>query len=198
MLRIESTGRSGLLKSILSLAAFSLALSAAVPEGWIMSGSRPADYQSAVDSQVVYNGRPSAYLRYASPNGPGGGGFGTLMQSFGANDYIGQRVRFSGFVKSEAVQNWAGLWMRVDFATKTLSFDNMQNRPIKGTTDWQRYEVVLDVPDSAVGIAFGILLDGPGEVWLNSVQFDVVTPGVETTGRSPSLPDAPRNLGFDQ
>ena len=199
MLRIESTGRSGLLKSILSLAAFSLALSAAVPEGWIMSGSRPADYQSAVDSQVVYNGRPSAYLRYASPNGPGGGGFGTLMQSFGANDYIGQRVRFSGFVKSEAVQNWAGLWMRVDFATKTLSFDNMQNRPIKGTTEWQLYEVVLDVPEGSTRIALGILMSGKGAVWLNSARFEIVSNSVPLTGR-PALPipDRPTNLSFDK
>jgi hypothetical protein len=72
----------------------------------------------------------------------------------------------------------------------------MQNRPIKGTSGWQRYEVVLDVPESAVGIAFGILLDGPGEVWLNSLEFDVVSAAVETTGKS-MLPEGPRNLGFD-
>jgi hypothetical protein len=41
-------------------------------------------------------------------------GFGTLMQDFRAKQYVGKRVRFSAFVKSENVEGWAGLWMRVD------------------------------------------------------------------------------------
>jgi len=41
-------------------------------------------------------------------------GFGTLMQDFRADHYQGKRVRFSAFVKTEAAQDWAGLWMRVD------------------------------------------------------------------------------------
>jgi len=36
-----------------------------------------------------------------------------------------------------------------------VAFDNMQDRAIKGTTDWRRYEVVLDVPEDATGIAPG-------------------------------------------
>ena len=64
----------------------------------------------------------------------------------------------------------------------------MQNRPIKGTSMWQHYEVVLDVPESAGGISFGILLDGPGQVWLNNTEFEIVSGAIVTTGS---------NLGFD-
>lgn len=43
-----------------------------------------------------------------------------------------------------------GLWFRVDGTTgKSLSFDNMQDRAVKGTTEWARYEIVLDVPEGA-------------------------------------------------
>jgi hypothetical protein len=53
---------------------------------------------------------------------------------------------------------WAGLWMRVDGQEpKMLAFDNMQGRPIQGTTAWKRYEVILDVDPQATAIAFGIL-----------------------------------------
>ena len=68
-----------------------------------------------------------------------------MMQMFKANDYLNKRLRFSAFVKSEGIEAWAGLWMRIDGPHQgSLGFDNMQNRPIKGATDWHKYEVVLE------------------------------------------------------
>jgi hypothetical protein len=75
-----------------------------------------------------------------------------LMQSVRAERYIGKKVRLSGLVKSQEVVSWAGLWMRVDKGKDMVVFDNMQDRPIKGTTDWQRYDMVLDVPPDSTGI----------------------------------------------
>jgi hypothetical protein len=63
-----------------------------------------------------------------------------------------------------------------------LAFDNMQNRPIKGTTDWKQYESILDVPEEAANIAFGVLLSGAGKAWLNDVKFEIVGSQVPTTG----------------
>src|SRR5215471_16702910 len=53
--------------------------------------------------------------------------------------------RISAMVRTADAQ-WAGLWMRVDKGPNMVAFDNMQNRSIKGTSGWQEYEVVLDVP----------------------------------------------------
>ena len=39
-------------------------------------------------------------------------------------------------------------------------FDNMRNRPIKGSTDWTMYEIILDVPENSYSMNFGILLAG--------------------------------------
>ena len=63
-----------------------------------------------------------------------------------------------------------------------LSFDNMQDRPIRGTLDWKQYAIVLDVPQESIGIFFGILSAGPGEVWLANVQFAIVDNTVPKTG----------------
>jgi hypothetical protein len=189
------------------VAALSVALPAAVPQGWILAGSKPADYDTGVDAQVVYSNTPSAYLKSKDPNlclkkeGTGGDdseckGFGTLMQQFSADEYVGKRIRFSGFVKADGVSQWAGLWMRVDKGTSVVAFDNMQNRAIKGTLGWQHYEVVLDVPANATGIAFGILLAGPGAVWLNSAKFEPVGTDVPVT--SPEVAKGPTNLGFEK
>ena len=62
---------------------------------------------------------------------------------------------------------------------KILAFDNMQDRPIMGTSDWQQYEVVLDVSENGVQIAFGILLAGKGQVWLDEVQLELVSTPVQ-------------------
>jgi len=191
---------SKIVKSMIGLAALaagSLALYAEVPKGWFMAGSKPTEYESSVDTGNAYAGQPSAYLRSKKPEVPEG--FGTLMQNFSAEQYVGKRVRFSAFVKSENIERWAGLWMRVDGKPgQTLSFDNMQDRPIKGTSAWRNCEVVLDVPAGALGIYFGILLDGPGTVWMNSAKFEEVATSIPTTDKIKAPAPGPTNLGFDK
>jgi hypothetical protein len=178
-------------------AAVSVVLSAAVPTGWYIAGSRPKEYEAGVDASAVYRDHASAYLK---SNTSSVEGFGTLMQDFSADKYVGRRIRFSANVKSEAVQSWAGLWMRVDKQSTLVAFDNMQDRPITGTEDWQNYSVVLNVPQDATGVFFGVLLTGQGIVWLNSVKIEVVGSDVPTTGRAASgvtkRGDEPRNLDF--
>jgi hypothetical protein len=179
------------------LAASALLATAAAPPGWLLAGNKPDNYETGVDRQAIYNKLPSAFLKAKADEE----GFGTLMQQFSADQYRGKRLRLSAFVKSDNVARWAGLWMRIDGkdpATGHLGFDNMQDRGIKGTTAWQRYDVVLDVPENAAGIALGILLAGPGEVWLNNVKIEVVGNDVPVTGFPKSPAEGPRNLSFDQ
>jgi hypothetical protein len=82
------------------------------------------------------------------------------------------------------------------------AFDNMQNRAIKGTQPWTAYDVVLDVPEDATGISFGVLLAGAGEVWINDVSFEVVGKDVPVTSpapaQAPALPSHPVNLKFTE
>ena len=77
--------------------------------------------------------------------------------------------------------------------------DNMADRPVRGTMDWQRYEVVLDVPAEAQAIAFGILLPGEGEAWMSDLDLETVGSETETTDSAPDpLPDSPQNLDFSE
>ena len=123
------------------------------------------------------------------------------MQTFSAEDYRGQRVRMTADVRSEEVEGWAGLWMRVDGPQrgKSLSFANMQDRPLEGSRPWHEYAIVLDVPERSRAIAFGILLSGKGQVWVDNFNFEIVDQQVPTTGSSPlySVPKEPKNLSFD-
>lgn len=169
-----------------------------MPNGWFRAGSHPGDYE--MGSGPAHTGKAGAYLKSTAENPKG---FGTLMQAFRADRFHGKRVRMTGWVKTDKVTSWAGLWMRVDGADASrdmLAFDNMQKRPIKGTLDWARYQVVLDVAPEAKDIAFGVLLNGAGTVWLDDVAFEVVDKSVATTsqGFSETIADNPMNLDFEK
>lgn len=110
-------------------------------------------------------------------------GFGNIMKSITSDLYLGKTVKMTGYVKSNKVRSWAGLWMRVNYYdTAVLSFDNMQKRAIKGTTDWTKYEVVLFVPMEATSISYGVLLNGTGQIWFKDVTLEVVDDSVPETG----------------
>jgi hypothetical protein len=170
-------------------------------KAWFMAGSSAGEYEHGVSAELGDHKR-SGYIRtkHRLPMRPGfdtgTSRFGALMQMFKADSYRGKRMRFTAVVKSEDVYEWAGLWMRVDGPKKELlGFDNMSTRPIKNTIGWERYQVVLDVPDGSVNIAFGIFLTGPGQVWLVDVGFEETED--EPTGLpKQEYPDGPSNLDF--
>lgn len=154
-------------------------------DGWFLAGSTPQNYESGIDHAVTHDGRSSGYISSTVRSSEG---FGTLMQMFKADDYRGKRLRLSAYVKTERVDS-CGLWMRIDGpGNEMISLDNMQNRPIHWTTDWQKVEVVLDVPQNSVDIAFGVLLQGAGRVWIDDIQFEAVGADISTTAIQVTTP----------
>ncbi len=170
-----------------------------VPEGWVVAGTAPKDYQVSVLPEKREGNNVVLLESVANPNPSK---FGTLSQYCSADQYLGKRVRMTGYLKSENVKNWAGMWFRVDDSKQkdlSLSFDNMSDRPIKNTTDWKKYEIVLDVPQQAGAMAFGVLLEGSGKVWISGISFEVVDQSVPTTNmvkERAALPQGPVNLDF--
>jgi hypothetical protein len=175
-------------------------LSFDLPLGWIVAGDSPTKYEMGIDKGSAQDGTNAATIKSTEASISG---FGTLMQMCKAGQYAGKKIKMSGSVKSSQVANWAGLWLRVDQSgsTQSLAFDNMQDRPIKGNTDWKKYEIVLDVPANASNLAFGALLSGTGQIWFDNITFEVVGASEKNTGsKKPesSIQEAPTNLGFEK
>jgi hypothetical protein len=171
---------------------------AEVPPGWIAAGSAPKDYDFSQDASTASTGRYSALI--ASKPGAELAGFGTLMQTISAENYKGGRLRLSGYLKtSEATR--AQMWMRVDGpARKVASFDNMDPRPVTGTTGWTHYEIVLDVPADSIDIAFGFLLTQSGKVWGDNFKLEKVgstVPVTTSAGAFAGMPKDPVNVDFE-
>ena len=185
---------TGSLRPVAALAASVWAVQAAPPAGWVFAG-RPQEYDCHADFASPHNGQPSAYLK--SKEGIKPAGFASLAQDFNAAPYIGKRIRLSANLKSDGVLGWGGLWMRVDDANRprngypsSVALDDMHNRPVKGTTGWQTYSIVLDVPQGATGIYIGFLLAGPGTLWMSGNKVEVVGSDVPVTGKPLDQPPA--------
>jgi len=137
------------------------------------------DYRIFLDTEIFRNGSASGSIKSNSPVGKGKSAF--LMQTIKADNYQGKRVQISAYVKSENVEH-ATMWMRLDAGEMVvLGLDTMDDRPIQGTTDWQRYNLILDVPEETQQIVFGIKLKGSGQIWIDDIEFENVSANVPTT-----------------
>ncbi len=160
---------------------------AEAPKGWGMAGSAPEEYRFGTQEDAGFIAGIGSSPR----------GFGTLSQIFDAERYRGQRLRLSAEIRSEKIDDWAGMWLRIDGCSgeESLAFDNMRDRAIQGTTPWQPYEIVLDVPYEATAIAFGVILSGPGQVFFDNFSFESLgSTGQATAARR--LAKEPSNLDF--
>ncbi|MFO7524372.1 MAG: hypothetical protein R6W68_02875 [Ignavibacteriaceae bacterium] len=169
-----------------------------VPKGWFPAGSNPSEYEMNIDHSIFQSGQSSAYIKSKSPKE---NEFGTLMQTISAENYLGKRLRLSGYIKSEDIKGWSGIWMRIDGENnQQLGFDNMLGREIKGTTDWKKYNVVLDIPSNSKTINFGVMLGGNGKVWFDNFNLEEVDKSVQVTNlmKENKLPNKPINLDFEQ
>jgi hypothetical protein len=169
----------------------------ALPDGWIRSGSAPQQYDVTVNDSATSAQR---IVQLKSRVDASDEKFGTLMQQFRADEFREKAVRFSAELRTDAVKEWAGLWARVDDASgRILAFDNMEERAIKGSTDWTRAEIVLPVASHASIISIGVLISGKGGVAMRDVDVRAVakeTPTTTTSTQARPVPTQPVNLDF--
>jgi hypothetical protein len=160
-----------------ALATSSLVALAAVPDKlppqWVVTGAAPTKFVGGIDQAEGVRG--AKFIRSTTDDDKA---WAALAQMISAQNYLGQRVRFRARVRTEDVTGWAGLWLRVDRGGKQVAFYNSQDKPIKGTTNWQDRSVTLDVPGDADAIVFGVTDVGKGQVWIDSLALEVVGPEV--------------------
>ena len=145
---------------------------------WGKAGSHPSEYNMGGDPFSV-SADQTGFVKSIGDNPEG---FGTWMTSIKPGEYLGKRVKLSVNLKSKDVENWASMWMRVDGKGKEqLSFDNMENRVLKGNDNWKTYDIVLDVPENSAYISYGVMLSGKGQIWAKDLQFQIVNESVPVT-----------------
>ncbi len=163
--------------------------------GWFEAGTEMEMYETGVDTAVLppNSDLPSVFIR---GNDAGAAGSGALAQTISAQNYRGQRISLMVYLRGDAVTGQAAPWLRVDSLFGTLGKAEMGSLALTGSQEWTPYELVLDVPDEALAIAFGVSLEGAGTVWIGDVQLEAVSSDVLTTNLFDVA--APVNLDFEE
>lgn len=172
-----------------------------LPDGWVVTGqTKTADYRLGLDpatpGAALIESRPG---REAAIDGSGGEPAG-LMQSAVADAWRGRRLRLSAQLRTEAAGTGT-IWLRIDGAPgKVLRFDNMMQRQgdgaLTGDSGWVERTIVLEVPDEAISVHYGVFLIGSGKVWARGFRLEPVDAAVATTEQHPRLHERPVNLDF--
>ncbi|MEM7488729.1 MAG: glyoxalase superfamily protein [Pseudomonadota bacterium] len=170
-----------------------------VPTGWMRAGARAESYDMGLDAGAGPDGGPCASIRLR-PGADPADGFGTLMQKVEAAPWCGRRVSLTGRLRASGVQGAVTIWLRADGAERgaTLAFDNMEDRDgavLSSDTGWEVRRIVLDIPDAARALAFGVYLRGAGQAWCASLGLDLA-PDLPVTSEGPVPAPRPVNTGF--
>lgn len=138
--------------------------------GWTSVES--SAYQAAVDHKVAHSGRASLSLKSVTPAATSGY---AARQRIQADAYRGQRIRITGWLKTDQAKDGSAIWLRVDYANGDYVLDGMlELGPAPG---WRRSALVADVGADAIGISFGVRMKGQGQVWADDF-------GIETVGKT--------------
>jgi hypothetical protein len=151
-----------------------------MPAGWQMTAaSERAGFGADLTDEQPYQGKTCAVVRGISfaPTP----GTATLMQSFDAAAYRGQRVRFRAAVRTD--DSRAQLWLAVERPDHRPSFfDNMADRPI-ASNRWQIYDIVGEVAADATRIGIGLTVNGDGRAWIDDAAFAALGPAADAPPR---------------
>lgn len=184
------------------------------PAAWGITGSDvqygSGSYVLRTSRKAVLSGAASAVLSADENADPSR--FGATVQTASAAPFRGKRLELSAYIACENAPAGASIWLRADDAQgNVVAFDNSMARGIRGTVPWAYQNVVLDVPDTAVVLLYGAVLNGKGALYIDDLQFRTVDADVPVTAKPPLQrsfsgfrPDAadlapePRNLDFEE
>lgn len=156
----QSTDQSDLAKIL----SFEKQPNGDLPGGWV--GGPPGTIFA--DDKVVHGGRWSVRLER---NASSAQNFSAINLSIPMN-FAGTSIELHGFLRTENVNNFAGLWMREGGDDGTvIAFDNMQSRQLKGTTGWTEYAITLPVKSEGRRLFVGVLLGGTGKAWADDLRL---------------------------
>lgn len=187
--------------TLLVITAFFM-LSFMMPKGWQVSGSADEKYDIGLWKVGGYNESKTCGVIRSNKKVYDPSDYGSLIQKISSQKYLGKRVRFTGFMKSRSVAAWAGFYLRADNedSKEPLTFDNMHDRPVTGTTNWKEYKIELDIPNNASKIAFGALLHGEGQIWFDNINLEIIGEALTKSDYvkcDTSIKRAPENLDFE-
>lgn len=171
--------------------------------GWALNDSDHEFYEIGLEAASRHAGKKCAYIKSRAEDDSQlelRDAYCHFKQACGVDKYRGKRIRMTAWAKSALSDsglgrlelNVIGTWG--SFCKWNGTFDNMDDTPILGATEWKQYSLVVDVPEDSISIGFGLNMIGIGKMWLDEFNIEIVDRTVPLTG----LLSEPANLNFDE
>src|SRR6185295_9643205 len=134
------------------------------PGGW--SANPPGTV--FMDDKIVHNGHWSVRIER---NAQSAGEFSVVVEPISREFSGSKTIEMRGYLRTEDVTGYAGLWMRQDNGREMLALENMESQKLKGTHDWTEYKITLPVQAETKSLVFGFLMAGTGKAWADDLQI---------------------------
>ena len=150
-------------------------------------GTAQEDYRRALSFEspglVGWSGGPAETLSLDSVFVQGGRYAGRInrdreseleFSSFGMTlpvTFSGETLELRGWLRTDGVTGFAGLWLRQDGRSGSVQFDNMQSRNLRGSTEWTEYRISLPLDERARTVVLGAILVGEGTAWVDNLEL---------------------------
>ncbi len=125
-------------------------------------------YYTYKDDSVKIDGPNS--IRIQNETTATEGKFATVVFSLPAN-FSASKITLKGFIKTENVNGYAGLWLRADAGNTAAAFGNLGESAPKGSTNWENYSVTIKMDKDVSKIIFGGLIAGRGKAWFDKFEL---------------------------
>ena len=119
------------------------------------------------DEKIVHSGKWAVRIER---NAQSSGQFSVIGRPV-SWEFSGKSIEIRGFLRTEDVSGYAGLWMRQDNGSEMLSLENMESQQLKGTHDWAEYKTTLPIKPETRSLVFGFLMAGTGKAWVDDLQI---------------------------
>jgi hypothetical protein len=148
------------------------------PGWWFVQHAGETSFEFAIDDRVAKDGKRSLRIKRTGKQP-----FGLVLQKIRADRFRGKRVRLTAFLRLENVEAYGhGALREISGATLMLrsdgsgggAFDDMRDRPLRGTKPWTEVSVEISVPETATVVEFGATLSGSGTLWVDAVKLEAV------------------------
>jgi hypothetical protein len=120
-----------------------------------------------LDNEIVHDGQRSVRIA----RDPGSVGTFSALTIGLPVSFGGRKIELCGWLRTQDVTGFGGLWLRTSHGATMLALDNMSSRNLNGTHDWAEFSVALPLSAEADRVTFGALLSGTGKLWADTLQL---------------------------
>ena len=169
----------------LSLSSFHTYAIEPLPEYWNQWESEKGTFNAGFDKNIYRSSPNSLTIKSNTKSISKEVTRSGICQRINIEKYIGKRIRYSAYVKTKNIEQWAYIY--------ASSGNVYPSKGIKGNTndgvtkDWTQMSMVFDIPKKhdkdTISLCFS-LWDG-GQMWMDDIKWEIVDKSIPITYKAP-------------